>query len=302
MRNKVEILRCVCTDEEDIKNIKYIKDIFSDLEIEFMIEFKKIYELGTEQLYSFIDKLDKEGKDLDPYTIEYYVDALYNGPLASYTKEYSKGKLYFLETPDTMGKNGNRSKAPPNVPLYQNTEYPQGCTVDIYNKCPKFIQENILNSVKQVEEVFRSGTRHSMIHDNTLPIISKVPQLRYENEPLGYWNVLPNANYMVKDKYFYLAVNDVSEQIFEKVKDYLGDENFRLWADKKTYNPFDPDKNTSVSTNFKFEKQFEENEQTIYFNLDLMGDEFDSEARREKSTLPNDETYKLHTNEGQLKF
>ena len=45
MRNKIEILRSILFTKEDLVNYKNIDDQFSKVEIEFMIEFKKIYEL-----------------------------------------------------------------------------------------------------------------------------------------------------------------------------------------------------------------------------------------------------------------
>ena len=58
MRNKIEILRSILFTKEDLVNYKNIDDKFSKVEIEFMVEFKKIYELGLNQLEKFINKLE----------------------------------------------------------------------------------------------------------------------------------------------------------------------------------------------------------------------------------------------------
>ena len=63
MRNKIEILRSILFTKEDLVNYKNIDDQFSKVEIEFMIEFKKIYELGLNQLEKFINKLEKRCKN-----------------------------------------------------------------------------------------------------------------------------------------------------------------------------------------------------------------------------------------------
>ena len=71
MNNKVETLRAICYTASDIETITNLGDSFSELEIDFMVQFKMIYELGLDQLEIFINKLDEEGEDLDTYTIEY---------------------------------------------------------------------------------------------------------------------------------------------------------------------------------------------------------------------------------------
>lgn len=304
MRNKIEILRALCYDKEDLDTITNLADSFTDLEIEFMVEFKKIYELGLEQLKKFIDKLDEDGKDLDEYSIQYYIDVLFNGPLGVYAKDLSKDKKYFPNTPDSMGRNGNNTSSVMNITNYEADAYPLGTSVDNYNKIPRFGQDAMTLAVKQTEEVFRSGVRSSMIHDNTLPIIDKVPQQRYDNEPKGKWTIAPNGNYIVKDKYFKKVLEHISQSIFDEVKTYLGDETFRMWADKKAYLPFEASKNTSTATNNKIKKEFTENSETIVITLDLMGDPFDSEEKR-KAELKiqsdsKDKKYLINTNEGQL--
>lgn len=304
MRNKVEILRAICFTAEDMETIKNLGDSFSKLEIEFMVEFKKIYELGLDQLELFINKLDKEGKDLDEYTIQYYVDELFNGPLGTYAKELSKDKLYFTPSPESMGRNANITASPSNVTLFEKVYYPLGAPVDVFNKLPPFIQKVVTKSIEQTEEVFRSGIKSSTVHDNTLPIIDKAPQQRYEKEPTGEWVHAPNGSYVVKDRYFKKVLDKTSKTITEYVKGYLGDENFRMLLDKKLYYPFDSTKNTSTATNNKIEREYVENSQSVVITVDLMGDVFDSEEKRAKSLKiandSKDKIYDLHTNEGQL--
>jgi hypothetical protein len=163
-----------------------------------MIEFKKIYELGTTQLKKFIDKLDEEGKELDTYSIMYYIQVLLNGPLGAYVREYSKDKKYFINSPDIMGMLGNKIVSHQNNTIFEDGNYVLGCAVDTYNKLPPFIQTTISNSIKQTEDVFRSSLRSSAVTDNTLPIVDKANQTRYEEEKLGKWVIKANGNNMVK--------------------------------------------------------------------------------------------------------
>lgn len=304
MNNRVEILRAICYTDEDLKTISNLADSFTPKEIEFMVEFKKIYELGLGQLQKFIDKLDEEGKDLDTYTILYYIKVLLNGPLGSYVREFSKDKKYFVNIPDVIGILGNKTKSYQNITIHTDGDYSLGCSVDTFNKLPEFMQETLITSIKQTEDVFRSSLKSSSEVDNTLPIADKNNQLRYDEEKLGKFVLRSNGSYMVKDSYFYLAVNDKSEDIFNSVEQYLGDENFRIWGDMKKYNAFDSEKNTSVSTNSKIIKTFTEGNKEREITLDLMGDEFDSsESRSSILTIENvekNEEFKLHTNEGQL--
>jgi len=306
MDNKIEILRAICFTEEDIDTINNLSDLgdFSDKDIEFMIEFKKIYELGLGQLKKFIDKIDKEGNEIDTYSINYYISVLLNGPLGSYVRDFAKDKKFFVNTPDSIGMLGNVTKSGLNNTIYQGDDYPLGSSVDCYNRLPGFIQTSLQTATKVTEDLFRSNLGSSSTYDNTLPLVDKANQLRYDEEQLGKWVLRSNGNYMVKDSFFLVSVKDVSQNIFDSVKSYLGDDNFRVYKDKKQYTAFDSDKNTSKSDITKLEKSFTVGDETKVITLDLMGDEFDSEDKRSSTltiTSPErDEKFLLNTNEGQL--
>lgn len=302
--NKIETLRAICFTKDDMENITNLGDLFSDVDIDFMVEFKKIYELGLGQLEKFINKLDTEGKDLDTYSIQYYIDILHNGPLGNFVRELSIDKNYFVETPEIMGLLGNKSSSSSNTTLYFDRTKFIGCHVNTFNKLPTFMQTNLLASVSQTEDVFRSSLNSSIIIDNTLPIADKNPQLRYDEEYSGKWVLRSNGSFMVKDSYYYRAIEDISEQIFDKIKLELGDENFRMYSEKKLYNAFDLEKNTSISTNTTINKKIINNDVETIVETDLLGDELDSEAKRGNilkiSNDVKDVEYKLNTNIGQL--
>lgn len=304
MNNKVEILRAICFTKDDLDTISNLGEDFTDLDIEFMVEFKKIYELGLGQMEKFIDKLDSEGKDLDTYSILYYINVLINGPLGSYAREYSKGKKYFTNNPDIVGLLGNKTRTHQNNTIFEDGAYSLGSTVDLYNRLPLFMQDCLGIAIKQTEDVFRSSLKSSSVIDNTLPIIDKNSQLRYDEESIGEFVLRANGCHMVKDSSFYLMISDTSEDIFKKVEDLLGEEDFRVYKEKKQYSPFDSTKNTSTSKNTKIEKTFKDGDKEREITLDIMGDEFDSEeARSSKLKIAGtekDKEYLLNSNEGQL--
>lgn len=304
MKNNIETLRAILFTKDDLTNITNLGDQFTAKEIEFMVEFKKIYELGTFQLEKFVKKLDEEGKDLDTYSILYYRNVLSNGPLGTYFRKYMKDKKYYAKTPDSMGISGNKNYSPSNITILEDLSSSLGCHTDIYNKLPNFIQKNLANAINATEDLFKECLKSTTDVDNTLPIVDKKPQERYDNEFKGELVKMPIGNFCVKDAYQYLEIKKVSKDIFEKVKTELGEEDFRLYSDKKKYHPFSSDYNESTSSNTKIKKNFINGKDKQLIELDLLGDVLDSETKR-KATLKisnpsKDKYYAMNTNDGQL--
>ena len=306
MRNRVEILRAIEFTKKDLEDITNLDELvqFSDKDKEFMEEFKKVYELGLNQLELFINKLDKEGSELDDYSIQYYVSQLLTGPLGQYARKLGEGKKYFEKTPNIMGLNGNIETNILNTAIIEETASPSPVKVDTYNKLPLFLQDKMSAAVSKAEDVFRNGMKSTIFMDNTLEIMDKNPQLRYDTEPSGEWQEKAHGSYCVKDVGFRNILTEINPDIFDKVKEYLEEENFRLYVDKKTYNPFDPDKNTSTSSNYQFKRKLKEGDVTEEVDVDILGSINDSFDRRE-SVLKVDNgdknvEYKLNTNQGQL--
>lgn len=299
MRNRIEILRAICFAEEDLANYESYE--FTETEVNFMIEFKKIYELGLNQLEKFINKLDEEGKNLKPWDITYYVKQLLNGPLASYVKEFAKDKKYFKPIPDVLGSIGNNEITQNNTTLYQDDQYSSGISLDIYKKSPKFIQNMVTSANKEVEKMFRSSLKTSIIYDNTLPIIDKSPQQRYTSERKGEWQKKSHGSLNVKDSYYRVKMQDSRSQIFDKVKKGIGEENYRIFEDKKEFSPFDPEKNNATSSNYVFEKELQDGDKTEVFQEDIYGDVVDNRESSLKIQKPDkNKEYKLNTVNGQL--
>jgi hypothetical protein len=303
MRNKIEILRAIEFTKDDLNNIVNLDEFpeFTIKDREFMEEFKKVYELGLNQLEKFINKLDLEGSELDIYSIRYYVTQLLTGPLGSYAKELSKDKKYFRNIPDIMGRCGNIEVTNSNVTIVPNTSPPLGQTVDVYNKLPIFLKDLSVEASTVSENVFRVGMIPTSCIDNTLPLIDKKTQQRVNTEDSGSWQSQAHGTNCVRDRYFYNVLKEINSDIFfKKVKNYLQDENFRIFYDKKSYNSFDASKNTSTASNSTV--VLSSNGELI--ETDLMGDVYDSFDRR-KSTLKlqtesKNVEYELSTNIGQL--
>lgn len=274
-RNNIEILRSICFTKEDLVNYKNIDDQFSKDEIEFMIEFKKIYELGLNQLEKFINKLDVDGVNLKPWEITYYTKQLLNGPLAQYAKQLAKDKKYFVAIPDILGNIGNNEVTTHNTTLFLGDPDSLGVPVDIYNKSPLFIQNMMTSANKLVEDMFRSSLNASIISDNTLPIVDKANQQRYAMEKTGEWQQKAHGNYNVKDSFYRVKMGDIRSMIFDIVKSVIGEEHFRIFRDKKDYNPFDSEKNNAVSTNYIFEKELAYKGKARIFRENIWGDVID---------------------------
>lgn len=299
MNNKVELLRTLCFNEESLNSIKGLDQEFNAKEIEFIIEFKKIYELGTDQLKKFLDKLENEGVELDTYSILYYVNQLKSGPFSEYVTELTENSKYFKSSPDNMGVSGNLTRSSANTTLYNGSAVGLGCATDTYNKLPDFIQETLRESKQATENVFRASMKSSTVIDNTLPIVNKNNQERYNLEKKGEWVTRANGTYLVKDSYFYNKLVNISNLLFSQINEYLGEEDYRIYSDKKQYNPFGND-NESVTKKLVLEQETENDS----VEVDILGDVYDSDGKR-KASIPVDngekvENFLLNTNEGQL--
>ena len=305
MRNRVEILRAIEYTKDDLSNISNLDDIdvFTDKDKEFMEEFKKIYELGLNQLEKFINKLFDEGKELDEYSIQYYCNVLLNGPLGQYVRKLTKDKTYFKNHPDSLGYLGNKLRSTANTVILDGYDIPLGCSVDIYNKLPLTLQTNLKNATQNVETVFRSCMHSSTVIDNTLPLVDKRPEKRYKQENLGTWQYEAHGSFNVKDAGFYLILDSISSKIFDKIKEYLGDETFRLYKDSKQFNPFD-DMNDSTSKNWIVNRVEQKGETSETIKLDILGEIYDSDEKRAKELKTisplSDKIYNLNNIDDQL--
>jgi hypothetical protein len=302
MRNRVEILRAIEFTKDDLDNIKNLNEIysFSATEKEFMEEFKKVYELGLDQLEKFINKLHSEGSKLDVYSIQYYVRQLLSGPLGSYAKKLGQGKRYFSATTDIIGVCGNVQSSTVNSAPVPSADTPLGQTVDIYNKIPVFLQSLSTEVSRSVENVFRQGMKSTIFTDNTLPLVDKRTQSRVNTENDGLWQSQPHGTYCVKDRAFFKVLEKIKPAVASSVKNKFEAEDFRIYQDKKNFNPYNKNLNNSISKNYKIIRDI--NGQKV--QTDLFGDVLDNFEKRKNSidveTETNKVKYDLNTNVGQL--
>jgi hypothetical protein len=304
MRNRVELLRAIQFTADDIKNIKNLSDIadFNSVDIEFMEEFKKIQELGLNQLEKFINKLDSEGSSLDPYSIKYYVNSLLRSPFAEHVKKLTSGKKYFIKMSDNMGRCGNFEKTSANTSLVKDSIAPSGIRTDTFNKLPPSTRAVITQSASFAENVFRDGISPMLYIDATIGGIT--PQTRYNIDGTGELQYISHGSLCVKDSDFRNVLSVVTPKISALVEQTLGAEDFRLYKDEKDFNLFDPTTNDASSKNFVVMREIKNAKGSAVVELDLFGNEFDSFERRQSVLkIENPDKiveYKLHTNQGQL--
>lgn len=301
MRNKIDILRALCFDKEDLETITNIDGLFTDLEIEFMIEFKKVFELGEEYLKNFIDKLDSEGSELKIWDVEYYVEHLYNSPWGAKVAELAKDKKYFPAIPNILGTMGNTNVTRHNTSLHQDDTYPTDVSLDVYIKSPDFVRSLITKSQEITEKMFRTSLYQAIYFDNTLPLSDKNPKNRYSIEKSGAYTQQSNGSYCVRDVAYRIDLNSVRLKIFDKVKETIGEENFKMFANRKSYNPFEKDQNTAFSSIFEIEKNIKNGDLEQIIVQDIMGDPFDKRDSVIKVDNPEKaEEFVLNTVDGQL--
>lgn len=318
LTKKVETLRTLLRTKVQFDELidPSIVAMFTDTDKEFMEEFKKVYHIGTEQLTSFIDKLISSGSSLDVYSIQYYVEQLIEGPMADYVKSYAVDpkKRYFKPSPDILGVLGNTGVSNTSAPVFLQHTF--NTSTDTYNKLTKFLQKITSDLSRTTSNVFASNFNSSVNMDNTLPFIDK----RNTERIMGEYNSgacinRPHGNYMTKDVEFHKQViRPISKQIFEIVKSFLGQEDYRLFEFKKQLNYFDSEKNTAKSNNTELTRKLEYMDErelgsgdivlkTTDIKTDLFGNTFDSVEKRAydlKVETPTNKNFKLYTVKGQL--
>jgi len=318
---KVELLRALLRTKDQFDELidTGANDEFTDKDKEFMEEFKKIYYSGLEQLEKFINKIDEEGKEISIESIEYYKSILLNGPLAGNTLQLAKppgeSKKFFKDTTDDLGTNGNTAADNNTIPIWSTEVVAFNNTVNSNNKSTKFINELITKATKQTAITTRVTSEYLYDTDNTKPFIDKRQSERVDLEGQDGFNNEPHGCYCVKDVEFRKVAEEITEDIFDKVEEYLGESDFAVFTFKKLSNYFgDDNKAKSFNAKIKRKLQFmqrsydEEGVEEIEIKdtnieTDLIGNQFDSPDRREftfKITGDKDKIFNPNTIEGQL--
>ena len=318
----VEILRALLRTKDQFDELieKDVVEAFTDKDKEFMEEFKKVYHIGISQLEKFIDKVDEEGKEISIESIEYYKSLLFAGPLAanaiSYARPPGEGKKFFKENSDIFGTNGNLARSNTTVPLFKDGGIAFNNALVASNKSTPFINSLIAKATESTSEVVNETSLHLTDIDNTLPFIDKKQEERKEEEEVDGFNKKPHGCYGVADVEFFKVVEEISEDIFDKVKEFLGEEDFEVYKFYRLINYFDSNKNKAAAKRAAVKRKLaymsrsytEEGIEEIEIKdtelkTDLVGNQFESDKRREftfKIEGDNDKIFTVNTVEGQL--
>tara|TARA_R100001129_G_scaffold149911_1_gene111878 strand:- start:547 stop:1731 length:1185 start_codon:yes stop_codon:yes gene_type:complete len=363
---KVEILRALVRTKDQFKkefpdagdavgfkNISYIPftewrkwnrttpaTYIRDIDLEIIEEFKKIFSLGFDQLFKFIDELDKasptgdeRGKEeenvLDVYSVLYYVDCLLRGPYAGVINaQAEEGGLpdVFNAAPDIMGVNAaGADEANSSIPVWG------GITADTpeitLGKSPSFLIQLLAGGIVNGQGMFNSNVNSAVRTENTLPFIDKENQLRIDSEEAGGRSKVNPAhgNHMVRDIEKIDLIKQAVEGINKSVEEFLGKKAYQIYLFQKGVNYFLKAVNKAQSLNDSEDRvfdymlqKFEDKEecdadgvgveilqlQETKVAADMFGQPFDSVRRREfeLKTKNNDgeNAFKLYTVEGQL--
>lgn len=330
MRNELEILRSIYFDEEDYQKIKNFELNFGENLKELMFEFKKIYELGLDQLFKFIKLLNEYGPSMKPWEIDYFKYQLLNGPfkdeVEGMVKLLEEDNKYLESNPDVLGVWGDYEKTYGNTAVITSTPIQKGVKDSMYRFFPNFIKNSVDDITNLTEEMFRGNVKSSTIHDNTLPFWDKEPSKRVDLEPIGSWTMDGDGrgNYFIKNTSWRILMDGVKSDIQPEIEKYYGDA-YKLLKDKREYNPFDSNMNDSETKIYKMVKEVDSEIKNIEdttdiknfeMELDIFGDQFEGEQRRkfeknlsdnekreiflEDPIIPIDTSFhKLHTTQGQ---
>jgi len=318
---KVELLRALLRTKDQFDELidTGANEEFTDKDKEFMEEFKKIYYSGLEQLEKFINKIDEEGKEISIESIEYYKNLLFNGPLAgnyvSLTRPPEGAKNFFKDTTDDLGTNGNTAADNNSIPLWSTNTVAFNNTVASNNKSTDFINDLIATASKQTAITTKECSEYLYNTDNTKPFIDKRQNERVSMEGEDGFNTESHGCYCVKDVEFRKVAEEITEDIFDKVEEYLGESDYAVFTFKKLSSYFS-DKNKAKSFNAKVRRKLQYMQRSYdekgiekieikdtNIETDLFGNQYDSADRRQftfKISGEKDKIFNPNTIEGQL--
>lgn len=312
MDKKVERLRAIETTTQQVSslivNLSAIGD-YKEVDLKCMESFKSIMHLGTDQLKKFIDLLEEVGKDLDAYSIYYYTKQLNTGPLKLYVSKFAVNedgsvKTYWKLSPDTLGLLGNSNRSQVNIPIANFSEQLTNIDTLTVSKMPSFMVSNVRDANLLTNSVFALAYTSTLAFDTD-------GNKRLELEAAGNYNKTPHGSYVVSDTETYEQFKELAEPISKKIQEFLGDEDYRMYNAKRSYNLF---LTVNKTKNIKVERKLEYTDtnldtgktetKSVVIETNLIGNPFDSNKAREGSIIVNypdkDVKLKLHTVEGQL--
>lgn len=319
MDKKVERLRAVETTAKQVQsliiNLSAIGD-FKEVDFELMESFKSIMHLGNEQLKKFIDLLESKGKDLDVYSIYYYTKQLRIGPLQAEVNKLvgtpdKSVKTYWKLSPDTIGILGNINRSQVNVNIPDFSEALTNIDSLTVAKMPVFIVQNTQEANLVANSMFDLACTKTLDFDNNQRPLFVFKEKLY-NLSFSYdTNKTPHGLRMVSDTETLQEFQGVSSRIQPIVKEFLGEEDYRVYLGKRLYNLFTSANKTS---NIQVERKLEYTDtdqdtgekelKSLVIKTNLTGNLFDGDEYRKKDisidTPGKNKKLKLHTVEGQL--
>jgi len=250
---KAQVLRSLFVSKEQFENL-IVRDCdgnlqgdfmhnFSESELDFMENFLQIFELGLDQLQKFIGMLaSAEGLlKLDECTILYYLRQLLNGPFSCAAYDLSRlasGQDINLlaSVNDGIGTIGNAVRS--NIATTVYGLEPIYTAVDLYNKLAPYTQDCMNEGARVTQNIFNYNFEQSVYNDNTLPFIDKLPQLRVNNEFSKGFTNFAAGNFNLKDIPFFNTLRDISNNIFDSIRQALGPAAYKLFEFRKFVNIF----------------------------------------------------------------
>ena len=327
MSKKIERLRAVYLNRDSLEQITNLESLgdFSQSDVLFLEEFKKIYHLGVDQLDFFVNLLDKAGDSyfIDPASIIYYIEQLRAGPLASYIPAalektpITLGTKWWTNAPEIIGTIKYLYKSTAQTPISElKTTEVVDTTPLLLNKSPQHIVDQYKKMSMLTNSVYSSGINDSLKFDNELRGIPSTTQAS---------NKTPHGSYLVADTSMYPVLEMAQEEIETKIQKalkYLEKEQkqdrytllleerkeltYSLYTYRRSYNYF-KDSNTSHKYIINRLSEYEDGGETkqAIIVTDLIGNTYESDKFRRLGSLnivneDRNTTLNLHTVRGQL--
>ena len=167
---------------------------YTETDKNFLEDFKQIFHLGSDHLERFINNLINAGEDLDPESLLYYIDQLFNGPFEGKAAE-ALGEKNFKNAPDIMGVIGDhgitlgilQGVARPNSSIPVGAGWvPTNAAALTHNKCPEFIKALLSENTTNVQGVYDNSSQQLRVGEIGMPQIDKFIQYRIDNESVTF--------------------------------------------------------------------------------------------------------------------
>jgi hypothetical protein len=261
---KGQFISVIETDCQDQSKGEILGYTFTNKDKELCESFKKVYQLGFNQLRVFVDDLIAGNPEINEQAALYYMRQLYNGPFTDQVAIYAqnpyrgRGRVQncFFPSPDILGCLANTAQQNAGTAIYYGES--NDISLNLVKKTPAFIRRNLTNCQRTCSKVIQYNTESAVYSDNTLPYIDKRSTERVNTEFLGNYtsSIIAVGNLMLKDIKFSNILRGVANTIIGIIEDYLGIDAFRLFNYKRDINFFDPEQNISKTENGQVCKSF----------------------------------------------